>query len=311
MKRAVTTLVLALLAFGLPIAAKAQQMVADGDLADWGINPVDPTAYDKPDSHWLSSLSTVASFIEDDIDIRYVNPQKQYKVGPGYGGQNFDIERMYLAYDQDYLYVAIVSGVDQAGQWDPYRNRVSEAGDIFFDLGCDGVWDFAVETSPGAGGVYRDATPATVNDWWIGGYDFNQTNPANIIPGQSQLIGTLATGLADGTYEAGDEFIYTDAAAELDGIYGPEGYGAGNEAAYRADHNVIELVMPWTIVENAGWSLDFGSGLCVETFHTMACGNDYASLPGPDTMIPEPGTAASLTFGLGALAAFARRRKKA
>jgi len=314
MKHALSLALLAVLALAVPLSAGAQVIVADGVLwDDWAVNPVDSTEYDHEYAYWLSSLSDVAAFIEDDIDIRYTDPQKLYKVGPGYGGQNFDIERMYAAYDHDYLYIAIVSGVDQAGQWDPHRERVSDAGDVFVDLDLDGVWDFAIETADGeAGAVYRDASPGSgTDDWWIGGYDFNTTNPVEINENRAnaQLLGTLQTGLSDGLYEAGDEFIYTEAAGELDGIYGPEDYGVGNEAAYRADHNVIEITLPWSIILSE-WSLDFDAGVSFRLFHSMGCGNDYACLAGPDTMIPEPGACASLMFGFATLLALLGKRRK-
>jgi hypothetical protein len=304
---------LAALVLSIPLVAQAQLMVADGVLDDWGVNPVDPTQYDHSYAYWLPSMSQIASFIEDDIDVDHTNPRSPYKVGPGYGGQNFDIERMYTAYDRDYLYIAIVTGVDQAGQWDPYRHCISDAGDVFVDLNCDGVWDFAIETADGeAGAIYRDASPGYhTTDWWVGGYDYNSNKPAEINDDRSnaQLIGTLQTGLSDGTYEAGDQFIYTNAANELDGIYGPEGYGSGNEAAYRADHNVVEIVIPWSIIASY-WTLDFDAGVHYCLYHSMACGNDCACLCGPCTMIPEPSAVGALMFGSMTLMLLLKRRKR-
>jgi len=74
---------------------------------------------------------------------------------PGYGGQEYDVEATYLAYDNSFAYIGIVTGFPLAGRtgWNGYYYQHFAAGDIGIDMNDDDVYDYAVDTS--AGGALR------------------------------------------------------------------------------------------------------------------------------------------------------------
>jgi hypothetical protein len=76
-------------------------------------------------------------------------------LGPGDGGQNYDIEAMYLGWDASKYYIGIVTGFPLAGRDDFNGTYVQhyDPGDIAIDVTGDHVYDFAVDVS--AGGVIR------------------------------------------------------------------------------------------------------------------------------------------------------------
>lgn len=94
-------------------------------------------------------------------------------LGPGYGGQGYDVEASYLASDGEYLYVAIVTGFPLAGR--QLGNDYYHAGDIALDLDTDGDYDFAVDSSHGGalrGGNLVWENPAIAgNPAWGGASD--------------------------------------------------------------------------------------------------------------------------------------------
>ena len=77
--------------------ASADIMV-NGNLSDWGVTP---------GSQWHNSIGA----------FEWIEPQvgNDGYVGPGYGGQRFNVEAMYAHADSNYLYYAIVTGFPEAG----------------------------------------------------------------------------------------------------------------------------------------------------------------------------------------------------
>lgn len=104
-------------------------------LSDWGVSygnwTPGGTAVNKTTSYW----------VED-----YVSGNDGF-LGPGLGGQDYDVEALYIARDTDYLYLAVVTGFPQGG-----RNGNGEqyaAGDLALDVTGDGIYDYAVDVSSG------------------------------------------------------------------------------------------------------------------------------------------------------------------
>ena len=61
-------------------------------------------------------------------------------VGPGYGGNTYDIKAIGLKLDSNDLYFGIEAGYDLVNGTSTYK-----PGDFFLDFGNDGVWDVAID----------------------------------------------------------------------------------------------------------------------------------------------------------------------
>ena len=94
----------------------------DGLFADWGVN-----------STTLQSSTARKQTIEDQHDS-YLNP--------GYGGQKYDAEAMYLDWDANYLYVGVLTGLPSNNPHNPAGNSYGP-GDIILDFGLDNNPEFA------------------------------------------------------------------------------------------------------------------------------------------------------------------------
>src|SRR5262245_59287531 len=97
----------------------AGPILVDGSFADWGINP--------GAGDWDSSVGT-RIFFEN-----YTGTDGTGFVGPGWGGQFFDVEAMYAYRPGNKLYFGIVTGFDPDGVL--HNGQTYTAGDIFFDVG--------------------------------------------------------------------------------------------------------------------------------------------------------------------------------
>jgi hypothetical protein len=98
----------------------------DGLLDDWGIN-MDNSAMLKGyfDTNLPTGGNDIEHVTEDNADV---NRRKTW-VGPGYAKRNnYDAEALYFDDDDDYFYVALISGVS------PFESKYP-AGDLFIDFG--------------------------------------------------------------------------------------------------------------------------------------------------------------------------------
>ncbi|GEM_PF-313411 len=272
------TVVLAFLAwFGLALPAAA--MTIDGDLSDWLAAAPAGTVADwtpRPGIAWS----------EEDQIHSYL--------GPGYGGQHYDMEAFYATYVGSDLYLAIVTGKAPAsGSWEP--------GDIGLDLDGDGLYDYAIVTFAGglglgvAGDVYR------ADDWALGLW----TQPGEHIadwhhPPQSLAGAGTAYQAAHPTVVTAGSPVGHTSLTYTEATYGgavPTQLGAYSSGYGR--HYVIETRVPLDLL-----------GLAVrpeaiDLHWTMACANDWGHLRirgGAVThteSVPLPGT--WLLVGLGLL----------
>ena len=241
----------------LASAAPATAYVIDANLADWGVQQTGAA------TDWNPNAQTKAWIVEDQTG------GLNTKLTPGYGGQAYDVEALYIDYDAQYLYLAMITGHDPltpdgGGSYGP--------GDFAIDFGRNGSYEFGIETLGGdkvQGGVY------VVTQWGAGLWGAANEGPTAILSGD-------LLGLADVVYST---------------------TGFTNMGMYTADkHFVYETRIP-TALFGAYWGADtFG------VHWTMNCANDSLQLNAlrPET-VPEPGTLALLPLGLLGISWLRRR----
>lgn len=104
MKKLLTLSLAVSLGLGLSNAANA--LVIDGKLDDWGLsNQWTPTSNNNGSGQYLYSGLTIYYTVED-----YTSGNGF--IGPGWGGQAYDAEALYVTWDAANLYIALVTGHD-------------------------------------------------------------------------------------------------------------------------------------------------------------------------------------------------------
>lgn len=273
----------AMIVCAVALAPFAGALTADGDLSDWGVTI--PPQVNAPGS-WGSNIG---QYTEEDG-----------QVGPGGGGQNFDIEAMYAHIEGNILYFAMVTGFDQGGEvGDGVFLPHYDGGDIFFNFGGVPGYNVAVRitdasvggdgpiNSTGIGNVYK-------GDFSPNGDTFLNTVEAYVPQNRAE---TNPWRVDDSAVEGGlgVELVTTI----------PISYTNGPAPA---DHNIYEFALN---LADLGFS---GAQIASQGFSvhwTMECGNDVLdwAVPGQLIVVPEP---ASMTLlGLGLAGILMRRRRKA
>ncbi|MBN2475896.1 MAG: PEP-CTERM sorting domain-containing protein [Pirellulales bacterium] len=153
---------LAVLALGVCMATQAQAAI-DGILDDWGVTITESgnLVYDPA---YGASYSTAQSPITPQVGVNVsVNGREvtyqiedtndgsnDYRVGPLWGGQNYDGEALFVSIDQGDLYIAIATGQrpDNAGSGDDAKYFAP--GDISIARSDTLVW--GIEVGGGRGG---------------------------------------------------------------------------------------------------------------------------------------------------------------
>lgn len=277
MKRLALGLALAFLFGSASFAASI-----DGNLSDWGVTP---------GSQWNNTVGA-RQWTEPAVG-------SDGYVGPGYGGQPFNVEAAYVRTDGTYFYYAVVTGFANTGETNSGYKYYP--GDIFIDFQPSyvlsnstyptGTMDFAIETTSydttnflhggkvsqgqGAGSFYSNVTINLAADEWDGVYYPVEIRRSGV---QQLAVGTLV-GMTDFAY---------------------------NDDFYGSDHYVMEGRIPLAYFGNVAGSSGY-------IWWTMQCANDYGQLGFsiPVGNVPEPGTLAlagtGFLFGLGF---WARRRMR-
>lgn len=158
MKKAV--LILYALGFGLSAESMAATITIDGKLTDWGLNWSDSDAAND----WVPKLG-IYSAVEDHItNGSYLDP--------GYGGQAYDAEALYVTQDDTHLYIALVTGHDPDTLQDPSKNSYS-AGDFVLNFWTDTndkSYEFGIRTPNRQDtniGSFTTNVYQTTNENWV------------------------------------------------------------------------------------------------------------------------------------------------
>jgi hypothetical protein len=258
----------------------AGPITVDGYLTDW-VSGVDLTlGYDLPAGTLVPTLGGVTYWVEDHVGAQYGY------VGPGIGGQNFDVEAAYGILSSGAYYGAFVTGTDRAGEYGS-GDTLYRTGDLFLDLNpaTDPGWDLAIPlTYHGAfvrGHVY--AAPAS-GTWY---------EDPGVLPGSTPF--RLAGSPTDVTGQFSVAYAYRE------GMWGEYDHASSLPFLYgAADHNVFEVYLSGDMLLGA-------DGILMH--YTQGCGNDLFDLEIPYTVVPEPCTSVLALTALLA-GAYVRRRRR-
>ncbi len=167
--------------FLLSLSSAVQAYTIDGNWNDW-IN--------------LSGAGSASDWTPIDSSVKYeVEDQNTSYLNPGYGGQAYDAEAMYVKRDNSNIYVAVITGRDpNASGW--------RWGDIAPDFGNDGSFEYGLVTICDAGqhqssGIGNSGDFYRVSDWNVGiwdapnQYNANPTTQYALQHPTSVLAGTL------------------------------------------------------------------------------------------------------------------------
>lgn len=257
MKFPLISLVLATALIG---SSAAHAYSIDGNLSDWGLTQTGTAA------DW-SNVQSRSHFVEDQTGglSTYLTP--------GFGGQAYDAEALYVDWDGSNLYLALITGhnpLEQDGR------GTFAPGDFAIDFGANGSYEFGLETTGNhgntLGGVYANVA------WGQGLWGPKNQGPTSVLSGD--LVGQAVLGVSTAWSQnigihANDKHYFYEAAIPLD-VFG--GY----------------------------WR----EGDLIEVHWTMNCANDSIRADPPISNVPEPGTLALLPLGMLGLIAL-RYRKSA
>lgn len=289
-------LVGALAALALSGPSFAGPITVDGNISDWGI-----TVGDNHSSNFSTPgvagtvLNQTFFFAHEDQNDHWGDSGY---LGPNYGGQNYDVEFMGLAFAGDKVYITIVTGQRPDNGFmryspgdirivakDSKNGPVQSVFGIEVGGGLGGAPGLGVLTEGGAGSTYTlnssgytvgyaDTPGRTVGSVW---QDANWLLDP-IAPGTEVQLKNDGSGLNVG--EA--DFVYT------------------RNGDATAQHAVIELAINRSIFDGAG---------ALDIYWAPSCGNDVLEINDDlPAQVPEPGTLAALGIGFLAIRLVRRRR---
>ncbi len=247
----------------LVMSSAAQAISIDGDLKDWIGKPVGSI------NDWTPIDPSVRYFVEDQ------SGSGNGYLSPGYGGQAYDAEAIYVKQDALNFYVAVITGLSPS-------NTSYPAGDLAFDFGNDGSYEYGVvvksDASNPKGGIGREGQVYRVSQWNTGLFDNNGVNVG---------IGN-GTQKHPTTIKAGTSLGYADLDYELAEYKGHEIEKLG---LYGGKHYLIEA----KISNSFFAATDLAKAFSVHW--TMACANDSISID-PPSNVPTPDLLSMLGLGL-------------
>ncbi len=250
----------------------------DGDLSDWLNTPTGSS------SDWTNLKQSNVSYAVDDQILNYLDP--------GYGGQTFDAEAMYLNFDSGTLNIAIVTGLPASG------SGSFVPGDISFDLNGDKAYEYAMVVTQhevwntglandDAGYFIKAANESGLSDpgAWnyspINGYDNSKQHPTQVNKGNGSVLSQ-------------NTLKYTKLTGDFANIGGLGDYTT-------EPHYLIETSVQFT--NDGGYGSDFLAAISAGTLNVHwnpTCNNDYiiANMGAQGNGVPEPGSLALVALGL-------------
>lgn len=256
-----------ILIFGFATTAQAT-FVADSDLKDWLNAPL------GNGNDWKAVISPNSKVAEED----YI-PNSDGFLSPGYGGQAYDAEAIYVAQDAVNFYVAVLTGLSPSTTEYP-------AGDLAFDFGNDKVFEYGVVVKSDTqtndkynGGIGTQGQVYQVNKWNLGLWDslgkqvaFNTgttAHPTTVSSGN--LLGLAQLSYGEVTYN---------------------GASINQLGAYTGTHYLIEAIISKSLFTPNDLAQSF-------TVHwTMACANDFIEVDPPISSVPAPTILSLISSGL-------------
>ncbi len=251
---------------------QAGAYVIDGDLQDWLAGSPRGAAED-----WRAKAGV--KWYAEDQSTNYLNP--------GYGGQDYDAEAIYVDISGDDLYIAIVTGRA------PGTNVKYPGGDIAINLGWrggnDDSFEFAIVTQDHDD--YTAGDVVAVDEWFYGLWTgANAYDPANT----NGYKRAHPVAVKSGTRKGEAELVYKKGSyggASLKDRIGP----------YSGEHYVIEVEVDLDLL-----GLDV-SGDPFLAHWTEWCANDWIQVDPDPGQIPAPPALALLGLGFGLLGLRHRR----
>lgn len=274
------TLMHLMIAASMMTSAAAQAITIDGNLSDWGVQQNGSVAGWTPNTGVL--------YAQEDQ-----SGSGAFKLTPGWGGQAYDAEAMYVNWDASNLYIAIATGHNPNTVNNPAGNSYA-AGDIAIDFGIDTYWDYGIELR-GSGSTTQGHIYSNVS-WAYGLWKSNGAYVGNPFGNSALADHAHPTSILSGTDAGAGSVAYT--------TVGQNNFGVQASDA----HYFYEIAVPLAAFGN-----DWGVGTQFNIHWTQNCANDAISVMGTidsrnQTQVPEPGTLALLPLGLFGLIALRRRK---
>ena len=216
------------MAFGSITEVAALTLNASGQVTDWGIDPFGPgNVYDRNANHlaWKPYAAPYATRWKEENNYSPISyPLGGYTPSPGLPeGEIYDLEAVYCRINRgladDSLQVLIVTSMP-THVWTTTHNYHYRIGDLFMDMGGDGIIDYAVTTTD-----WDDCQPWQAYDVVEQKYlDFNHNGTPGSLYGISsdtstvidpdcstcQVVTGVGHNLASGWYGGNADLAYAE-----------------------------------------------------------------------------------------------------